>query len=392
MAGPTLEASTAGDVVDAVADAARTGDRLEIRGGGSKALVGAPRDARLLDLSGLSGVVDYDPAELVLTAKPGTPLAEIEALLTGEGQMLAFDPFDHGPLFGRPAGAATLGGVLAAGVSGSRRVSAGGARDHLLGFHAVSGRGEAFVAGAKVVKNVTGYDLPKLAAGSWGRLFAMTEVTVKVLPAGRDTATIAAEGLSPDAAQRAMAQIMGSSASAQAAAHLPLGLAGGPSLTVIRLEGFGPSVAARVAMVAALWRDNAVRVLAADEAAQAWAGLRDLAPLADGRPLWRINTPPSEGPAIVTALAPLGARWLFDWAGGLTWLSFDGDPAVVRAAAASAGGHAMLVRGDEVLRRTTPALHPSAPGVTALEARVRHAFDPSGVFDARRFLDMSYAD
>ena len=217
-------------------------------------------------------MVDYDPAELVLTAKPGTPLAEIEALLTGEGQMLAFDPFDHGPLFGRPAGAATLGGVLAAGVSGSRRVSAGGARDHLLGFHAVSGRGEAFVAGAKVVKNVTGYDLPKLAAGSWGRLFAMTEVTVKVLPAGRDTATIAAEGLSPDAAQRAMAQIMGSSASAQAAAHLPLGLAGGPSLTVIRLEGFGPSVAARVAMVAALWRDNAVRVLAADEAAQAWAG------------------------------------------------------------------------------------------------------------------------
>jgi glycolate oxidase FAD binding subunit len=220
----------------------------------------------------------------------------------------------------------------------------------------------------------------------------MTEVTVKVLPTGRDSASIVAEGLSPQAAQHAMAQIMGSAASAQAAAHLPMGLAGGPSLTVIRLEGFGPSVAARLAMIRALWRDNAVRVLAADEAAHVWASLRDLAPLADDRPLWRINTPPSGGPAVVAALAPLGAKWLFDWAGGLTWLTFDGDPAAVRAAAVMAGGHAMLIRGDEALRRTMPAWHPQAPGVAALETRLRQAFDPKGVFDAVRFLDAAHAD
>lgn len=123
-----------------------------------------------------------------------------------------------------------------------------------------------------------------------------------------------------------------------------------------------------------------------------WARLRDLAPLADGRPLWRINTPPSEGPALVTAMESLGANWLFDWAGGLTWLTFDGDPAIVRATAVQASGHAMLVRGDEALRRTTPPLHPQTPGVTALEARIRHAFDPSGVFEAGRFLDFTYAD
>ena len=392
VAGPTFKPSNAADVMDAVADAVRTGERLEIRGGGSKAQIGAPRDVRMLDMSGLSGVVDYDPAELVLTAKPGTPLSVIKDMLAGEGQMLAFDPFDHGPLFGRPPGAATLGGVMAAGVSGSRRVSAGGARDHLLGFHAISGRGEAFVAGAKVVKNVTGYDLPKLAAGSWGRLFAMTEVTVKVLPRGRDTATITAEGLTPRSAQQAMALVMGSAASPQAAAHLPMGLDGGPALTVIRLEGFGPSITARLAMIQALWREGPVRVLAQEEASRVWSSLRDLAPLADSRPLWRINTPPSAGPALVSVLEPQGANWLFDWAGGLTWLTFDGDPALVRAAAAQASGHAMLVRGDETLRRTTPALHPQTAGVTALEARIRHAFDPSGVFEAGRFLDIAHAD
>jgi len=157
-----------------IAAHADTGAKLALCGGGSKEQLGAPREAERVDMTGFAGVVDYDPAELVLTVRPGTPLAEIEALVASENQMLAFDPFDHGPIYGMPAGRATIGGVVAAGVGGSQRLSGGAPRDHLLGFRAVSGRGEVFVAGAKVVKNVTGYDLPKLAAGSWGRLFAMT--------------------------------------------------------------------------------------------------------------------------------------------------------------------------------------------------------------------------
>jgi glycolate oxidase FAD binding subunit len=378
-----MRPETADDVIDAIFDATRAGEPLEIRGGGSKAEIGAPREAALLDMSGFDSVIDYDPPELVLTAGAGTPLSVIEALVESEGQQLAFEPFDHGPLFGQRVGRATIGGVVAAGVAGSRRLTAGGARDHLLGFEAVSGRGERFVAGAKVVKNVTGYDLPKLAANSWGRLFAMTEVTLKVLPRGRERTTLALDGLTPRAAQAALAKVLAAPADIQAAVVLP---GARSSLTAVRLEGFGPSVAARAEMVRSLWSDlGAALVLSPDDADALWNDLKTLAPLDDGRPLWRINTPPSGGPAVVEALAPLGARWLFDWGGGLTWLTFDGDPAVVRAAAETAGGHAMLVRADAAMRAAVPALHPLPEGVAKLEARIRRAFDPSGVFETGRF-------
>jgi glycolate oxidase FAD binding subunit len=381
------------DIVDAIADAAREGGRLEIRGGGSKADVGAPRDgASLLDMTGFGGIVDYDPAELVLTARAGAPLAELEALIAAEGQMLAFEPFDHGPIFGAPAGAATIGGVVASGVAGSRRLTRGGARDHLLGFKGVSGRGEAFVAGAKVVKNVTGYDLPKLLAGSWGRLAVLTEVTLKVTPRGRAETTLFIEGLSPVEAHRVMARAMGSQAEISAAAHAPGALRGGVGLTALRLEGFGPSVAARCELVHELVSDHRPFAASEKEAGDFWGNLRTLASLADGRPLWRVNVPPGGGCVIVAATEPHGARWLFDWAGGLVWLTFDGEPRMVRDTAAAAGGHASLVRGPETLRASTSAFHPPAPGVGALEARVRRAFDPASVFETGRFLDEAHAN
>ncbi|MBC9032012.1 FAD-binding protein [Sphingomonas sp. JC676] len=375
------------DVRDAVADAIRAGVTLDIRGGGSKATIGAPRpEARSLDLYGLAGVIDYDPAELVLTVRPGTPLAEVEQLVAERGQMLAFDPFDHGPIRGGAVGAATIGGVVAAGVSGSLRLSGGGARDHLLGLRAVSGRGEIFVAGAKVVKNVTGYDLPKLAAGSWGRLFAMTELTLKVLPRAPIASTRAVEGLDPAVAVRVMAAAMGSHAEVGAAAHLPAGSGGEKSLTALRLLGFGPSVAARAAMVERLLGEHGMVVALDGEADAAWwAGLRTLDPLGRDAMLWRVNVPPSGGPSVVAALEPLGARWLFDWAGGLVWIVFDGDAQAVRDAAAKAGGHAVLVRAPAEIRAAVPAFHPLAAGVVALEERVRRAFDPAGVFETGRF-------
>lgn len=385
--------SNEADVVDAIRQAGVDSRRLEIRGGGSKIDFGAPeRDADLLDMTAFGAVIDYDPAELVLTAGAGTPLSVIQALVASENQMLAFEPFDHGVIYGRIDGAATIGGVIAAGVAGSRRVSAGAARDHLLGFKGVSGRGEAFVAGAKVVKNVTGYDLPKLICGSWGRLVALTEVTLKVLPQGREQATLMAQGLTSEQAHRLMARAMASHADVQAAAHMPAGALGAKSVTALRLEGFGPSVAARGAMLTAMDVETPIVVAPAADAAIFWGSLRDLTALASRRTLWRINVPPSRGCSVVAALEPCGAQWLFDWAGGLVWLGVDCDPGQVRAVAADAGGHATLVKGPHALRRQVPALHPTPSGVAALEARVRRAFDPSGVFETGRFPEVPSAD
>jgi glycolate oxidase FAD binding subunit len=360
-----MRPSTIEELARIVAEAAAGGGRLGLRGGSSKADVGAPHQSQPLDMSGFAGILDYDPAELVLTAAAGTPLAEIETAVAEKSQMLAFEPFDHGPMFGRPDGAATIGGVIAAGVCGSRRLSRGAARDHLLGFRAVSGRGEAFVAGGKVVKNVTGYDLSKVMAGSWGRLAALVEVTLKVLPRPPVEQSLAIESLDPAAAVALMSKAMGSQADVAAAAHAP-------GLTVMRLEGFGPSVEAR----SALLQSMGLRPLAEAEAARFWAELRN--PLPDAEALWRISVAPGRAPEVI---AKLGGDWRTDWAGGLIWTAHQG----ARAAAAAAGGHAMLLRAPETMRAEVPALHPPAPAVAALEARVRRAFDPAGVFETGRF-------
>ncbi|MES2496601.1 MAG: FAD-binding protein [Pseudomonadota bacterium] len=372
-------------------DAAARRSTLELRGGGSKSAIGAPKEAEIVDMRGFAGVVDYDPPELVLTVRPGTPLADVERLVAGQGQMLAFEPFDHGPLFGQAPGSATIGGVVAAGVAGSGRLSMGGARDHLLGFTAISGRGERFVAGGKVVKNVTGYDLPKLIAGSWGRLAAMIELTLKVLPRPRVIRTMAIEGLGIAAAQAAMADAMGSPAEIAAAAHLPA-FDRRPALTLFRIQGFAPSVDARCGgLPRLLGRHGRVVELPDDEAGALWDSVSSAAAFVDTDTLWRVSLPPSAAPGFVEAFDRQGARWSLDWAGGLVWLGFDGDPAFVRQAADLAGGHAMLVRGPAARRDHVPAQHPRMPGVMALEARVRRAFDPAGIFETGRFLDAADA-
>ncbi len=381
-----LEPRDAQDLCDIVANASQTGRKLEIQGGGSKAAMGAPRDATVVSLAALTGVVDYDPAELVLTVRPGTPLCEVEALVAAQDQMLAFEPFDHGPLFANELGATTIGGVVAAGVAGSRRVTAGGARDHLLGFTSVSGRGEIFVGGAKVVKNVTGYDLPKLFAGSWGRLGAMTELTLKVLPRPRMTVTMAAYGLDPRAAHAAMACALGSNADVSAAAHLARGI------TLLRVAGFAPSVEARCEGLPGLVREHcALHRLDGAEATDLWreaatgAGLR-------GEVLWRVHLQPARAPDLIARLEPLQPQWSLDWGGGLVWLALDSHGTQVRDAAIALGGEATLVRSPEAMRRTVSIFQPRAGGVAALEERVRRAFDPAGVFETGRFLGEAHAD
>jgi glycolate oxidase FAD binding subunit len=375
----------AAELGEVIAEAAASARVLEVRSGGSKRDVGRPRrGTSLVDLSALTGVVAYEPSELVLTARPATPLADVEALLASRGQMLAFEPWDHGPLFGRAPGEATIGGVVAAGVAGSRRVSAGGARDHLLGFIAVSGRGERFKGGGKVVKNVTGYDVSKVIAGSWGQLAVMTELTLKVVPRPRAAATVTLIGLPASAAIGAMAKALGSPTSPAAAAHVPA-LDPEQSITAIRLEGFIESVAVRVdQLIAALADFAAARLMPAEQADELWASVREVRALAASETLWRIHVAPSRTAALADELEVRGATWLCDWAGALIWAGAPAD-AAIRQVAETCGAHAMLVRGPLELCGRTPIRQPEATAITALTGRLKQAFDPAGILDPRRF-------
>ena len=383
-----LRPASPAELLDIVADAARDGTKLAIRGGGSKRAIGRPATgAAELSLAALSGVVDYDPAELVLTVQAGTPLAEIEALLGTRNQMLAFAPFDHGPLFGEPAGAATLGGVIAAGIAGPLRLMAGSARDHLLGFEAVSGRGERFIGGAKVVKNVTGYDLPKLMAGSWGRLAAMTQLTVKVLPRPATRLTRVVRGLDPAAAVALMSRVMGSPAEVSAAAYVPASQAhGGEPVVAVLLSGFPPSVASRSALLDDLSGGMCEASGLADAESDAfWHSVACPVSLGLDQPLWRLAIASGHAAKLIASLDLAPSAYLLDWAGGLVWLVSDLPAATIRAAAAAAQGHATLVRAPASLRETVPALPPRDGAVAALEERVRRAFDPAGLFETGRF-------
>lgn len=368
------------EVCDLVASALGGGSKLEIKGGGTRVDVGAPdRAADDLCLKALSGILDYDPAELVLTARAGTALAELKAAVADRGQAFAFEPWGQ-------AGS-TIGGVIAAGVAGPRRVSAGAVRDHLLGFEAVSGRAEIFRAGAKVVKNVTGYDLPKLVCGSWGRLVALTEVTLKVLPRPPDSLTLLWRGLEDEAAFALMRQAMRLPADVAAAAHQPR------IYTLVRLDGFGPSVAARRAYLTnALAAYGVPEALSTADAAKLWADLQGGAALPSEPPLWRLSLPSRRALAAISPLLALGGHYLADWAGGLIWLALAGHEKEIREHVARVGGHAMLVRAPAAIRARIPALHPQSPGVEALSRRVRRGFDPLGVFATNRFLDEQDAD
>src|SRR5690606_23108474 len=253
--------TTAQEVLNIVRWAAAEETPLEILGHGSKRGIGRPvQTEHVLDLSQLSGITLYEPEELVLSAKAGTPISEIEGLLAEHNQQFAFEPMDYGPLLGGESGHGTIGGVLCANLSGPRRIKAGAARDHVLGVYAVSGRGEAFKSGGRVVKNVTGYDLSKGLAGSWGTLAVVTDVTFKVLPAAETEKTLVLSGLDDARAAAAMSEAMGSSAEVSGAAHLPEGVAGrflsgalaGAARTVLRVEGVAPSVDYRIDLLTRL--------------------------------------------------------------------------------------------------------------------------------------------
>ena len=392
MAAGSYRPETAAQVAELVAWAAGESTPLAVRGRGSKAGLGRPVNAATtLDLSGLSGIALYEPEELVLSAGVGTPLWEITAALAAQGQMLAFEPPDLGPLLGGAAEQGSLGGAIACNLAGPRRIAAGALRDHLLGFHGVTGRGETFKSGGRVVKNVTGYDLSKLMAGSYGTLAVLTDATVKVLPAPEATRTVALPGLDAAAAVAAMTRALHTVHAVSGAAHLPADLAeGGTAETLLRIEGAPAATVYRAEELAKELAGFAAPEIREDTDSRAlWAAIRDVQPFAGfaGEAVWRLSVPPAEGAAVVARLTQAlpAARWFLDWGGGLIWLSVpqghEAQHESVRAALPAAGGHATLIRADHAVRAAVPVFQPQDPALAGLTARVKAAFDPRGILN-----------
>jgi glycolate oxidase FAD binding subunit len=392
------------DVEAAVQWACAERKALDVVGQSSKRVLGRPAQTdATLDLSGLAGITLYEPEELVLSARAGTPLSDIQELAASRNQALAFEPMDYGPLLGAPPGRGTIGGSLAINLSGPRRFKAGAARDHFLGVTAVSGRGETFKSGGRVVKNVTGYDLCKLLAGSWGTLAAMTDVTLKMLPKAETEASVLVAGLDDGRAVEAMAAALASASEVSAAAHLPKPAAlrmtaaegGGQAVTAMRLEGVERSVAHRTQLLEDLVRAlGPLIVLDQPRSSALWKEIRDVRCFAASGPtaqrfVWRISTAPAHGAELGRRLAAqTDVELAYDWAGGLIWAAIapsqDAGEAIVRAAVAACGGHATLVRAPAAVRAQVAVFEPQPAPLAALTARVKQGFDPLGVLNPGR--------
>ncbi|MSP81475.1 MAG: glycolate oxidase subunit GlcE [Alphaproteobacteria bacterium] len=388
------------EVRDAVAAAAAKGATLEVVGGGSKRGLGRPVAADdVLDVHRVAGVIDYAPEELMLTARAATPLVDIERLLARHGQALAFEPPDLGPLLGGE-GIQTLGGIVAANLAGPRRMKAGAARDHVLAVRLVTGRGETVKAGGKVVKNVTGYDVCKLLAGSFGTLGVMTEITVKVLPAAEKTRTLLLFGVGVALALARLSELASGPLDISGAAWLPARVAArsgvgyvasaGAAVTAVRVEGPAASTLARAKLV----KDRLATLGPAEElhghnSTMLWHEIGGAGLLAGGgeSPVWRLALPPSRAAAVAAAL---GEAVIVDGAGSVLWAAVDspaGDPVGarrVRGLARDAEGVAVLMRAAPGPRASEGVFEPLAPGLAALTRRVKDAFDPRRVLNPGR--------
>ncbi|XIA66598.1 FAD-binding protein [Bradyrhizobium sp. TZ2] len=405
----TLKVRDAKDVEQVVRAAIAGEQPLEIIGHGTRRQIGQPMATNaVLDISALNAVSSYEPNELIITVQAGAPLADVQSLIDSKNQQFAFEPIDTSALLG-VSGSGTIGGMIGAGLAGPRRIKAGGARDHLLGAHAVSGFGDSFKTGGRVVKNVTGYDLCKLLTGSWGTLAVMTEVTLKVMPKPESERTLMLSGLDDLTANRAMTTALGSPFDVSGAAHLPNSafrpatgaLAGigsnGGAMTLVRLEGIAASVADRANSLAKMLAPfGPVEMLRDTASATAWTAVRDIEPFAASGalgawPVWRIVCPPASGGALGQALArDTGGDVIYDWGGGLIWAALppkpDAQAALVRQRVDAAGGHAMLIRASETVRRHVDVFHPQPAGLAALSDRVRNSFDPKTILNRGRMV------
>jgi len=346
-------------VCERVRDHAARGAALCIRGGGTKEFYGAgPRDGAVLEMGQYAGIVAYEPRELVLTVRAGTPLEEVERALHGERQMLAFEP----PHFADGAARATIGGAVACGLSGPRRPYAGALRDFVLGTRIVNGKGEDLSFGGRVIKNVAGYDVSRLMAGALGTLGVVTEISFKVLPRPAAEATLVFEMDQAEAIARA---------NAWAGQPLPLSAtAWQDGVLRVRLSGAPAAVASARSKLGG----------AEDAASDYWRELREqrLAFFAGEAPLWRVSLPQTTEP-VLTHL-----KQLVEWGGGVRWIRGAADALAIRSSAERAGGHATLFRGGD---KSVGVFHPLQPAVMKVHRRLKAAFDPAGILNPGRMYD-----
>ena len=378
-----LKPADEAELVDMVREAGAAGETIRILGGGTRASIGHPVDAdKTISMAGLSGIALYEPAALTVVVRAGTPLAELEAALDVEGQMLPFEPSDYRALLGSK-GEPTVGGMFAAGVSGPRRIQTGACRDAAIGVRFVDGSGEALKSGGRVMKNVTGYDLVKLQCGAWGTLGIVTEIAFKLLPKPETAATLTLSGLDDARAVAALSKALASPYGVSAAAHMP------GDRTLMRVEGFENSVAHRSDSLRRELADfgEADIVTETVQNAGLWRAVANVEPFAaQAGAVWRISVKPSDGPGLVAEVkGKLDAEAIYDWGGGLVWLKVpeegDAGAATVRDAVDALGGHATLIRAGEETRRAVPVFQYESPAIMVISDGLRRQFDPRTILN-----------
>ncbi len=378
------------EAAELVSEARAKGDKLDIAGGGTRAGLGRPAAANVkLATAQMSGIVFYEPAEMVVCAQAGMAVEAVEAVIGQRGQMLPFEPMDHRDLYGT-SGEPTIGGLVAGNISGPRRISAGAARDALIGLRLVNGRGEIVACGGRVMKNVTGLDLVKLNCGAHGTLGLVTQATFKLLPKPECEASIVIRRLDDRRAIEALSAALGSPFGVSGAAHISAGMGREFPRTLVRVEGFRDSVDYRVAALLGLLAPfGAKHALEGDVSQRLWRAIRDATFIASPseHAIWRISLAPSRAADFVERVGARAHAHFYDWGGGLVWLSAEASAdtaAVIRKALASFGGHATLVRAPDSLRASIDVFEPLSAPLMRITRGVKQSFDPDGVINPGR--------
>ena len=378
MAQPEFQPQSVEELAGILRDCASRRTAIDVQGNASKRGIGHRIEATPLSVSGMTGITTYDPEEMVITLQAGTPLSEVIETLNGRRQMLGFEPSGLETLW-PGSREATIGGTIAAAMSGPRRFAIGAARDHLLGFSAVNGLGESFRSGGSVVKNVTRYDLPRLAAGSFGTLFVMTSLTLRVYPKPVATVALCIDGLAVEEALACLRTLSRSPLEPSGLSYLPQTPAQ-PSQTLCRFEGEKEGVSER-ALAAANLIGHKTRTLDPDETHAIFARIADVASCFDeGTALWRVSVPQTEAARTLQAVKP--ERFIVDGAGGILWLQSGSTH--VHAHAASNGGHALLVRQQAAAPEPLDIFQPMDDVTQALVTRLKDAFDPHRILNPGR--------